>query len=1155
MPTWIIAEPSDGLKLLAKDDGVWLCADSPITPAGLLDLRQFHPRDRLGRLLPTLIPQLREMGIASAEDSGFRIGYRDFSNLKTDHDIDAFDRLAPWTPWILQLETEGSPGIENFRYSYRFFAGHQVVYPERLGCFVRRFEKVYQLDHQSYGLVEAIETFNALPSEQKSGGCAFIRFAEVKGLAEEIGADLDQFLLTEKVVVPSEIALDIIAEEEGRISFAPKIDGVPEDGMRRAFFAFDEVQEVYSLDDTDGGRIRVVLNEAQREVLRRMQRVRHLGGAQKAQVLRDPGCVFDGVAEGVRFGPRVEGIGDFPFVARPFLQRSSTGIFDDPESAGEPPERRTFSAGLTCEYADGSVEQVHFTSREQLHEFRHCVTTARESGAGVVEFHGKSILVDASLVRGLDELMTRVTPSVAASQEKAGDPRRYVLIYTNESQLEYEDKNTAPAAHCVRGSGLPESLKPETLKTHQRKGLEWLQRCFLRRRNGCLLADDMGLGKTLQVLSFLAWFIERGEIAPGSKNPDAAPWLPILIVTPLSLLENETWIDDMRKFFRADGEVFTPWIALHGNRLKEFRREAGVETVVGEPVLDTGRFSNYRLILTNYETVVNYQHSFAGMGEGWSVVVTDEAQEYKTPSTKVSHAMKSLAPRFRIACTGTPVETRLMDLWNIVDFLQPGRLLGSAQEFSKTYEQPFQAGETGTLTSVASRLKQRLRLGEEDAFVLRRDKGNTLPDLPAKHEHVLECDLSARQRDWHTDLVARARSGGPENHPFSLIDQLLKVYQHPMLVPRYEPLSHREAVEQCPKLKRVLDCLRDVRKKSEKALIFTRSLNMQQILASVIREEFKMDVDIINGATSRKGDTHNTRANRQEIVKRFRGTPGFSVLIVSPDVAGLGLTLVEANHVIHYGRWWNPAKESQATDRVYRIGQTRDVHVYYPIAKDPFGEFVTFDEKLDALIKRRRQMAAEFLAPMPTEDQLRKELWEEVMNDPNSSGAAQAITDDYVQTLPWDRFEALVAVLEEKRGSRVLLTPRAGDDKADVLALYGKELRLIQCKHTTWGASIDAEALAEVVTALDLYRNRYLRSVYHSHVLRPVVTTNGTFTSAARSHAKERDVELISHQELCVMLGRYACTPGEVEAMEARRLQSMCDLRAAIERLGRRKRS
>ena len=177
----------------------------------------------------------------------------------------------------------------------------------------------------------------------------------------------------------------------------------------------------------------------------------------------------------------------------------------------------------------------------------------------------------------------------------------------------------------------------------------------------------------------------------------------------------------------------------------------------------------------------------------------------------------------------------------------------------------------------------------------------------------------------------------------------MKVYQHPGLAPRYEPLDAVDAIQQCPKLAEVLNCLRNVRKHGEKALIFTRSLNMQDILKNALRAEFDLDVDIINGSTSRHGDTGSARQTRRTIVRRFRESQGFNVIVLSPDVAGVGLTLIEANHVIHYGRWWNPAKEAQATDRVYRIGQSRDVHVYYPIAKDPQGVFETFDEKLDAL--------------------------------------------------------------------------------------------------------------------------------------------------------------------------------------------------------------
>ena len=159
----------------------------------------------------TLAPHV---SLATANGPGFRIGYRDFSDLKTEHGIDAFEGVVAWVHWVLQLETTDSPGRDTFKYFYRFFAGAQAVYPERLGCFVRRLGNTYQLDRQTYGLVEAMETFNALPPELRTGGNAFIRFAEVKGLAEEVGAELDQFLLSEKVVVPSEIALDIIPEEE-----------------------------------------------------------------------------------------------------------------------------------------------------------------------------------------------------------------------------------------------------------------------------------------------------------------------------------------------------------------------------------------------------------------------------------------------------------------------------------------------------------------------------------------------------------------------------------------------------------------------------------------------------------------------------------------------------------------------------------------------------------------------------------------------------------------------------------------------------------------------------------------------------------------------------------------------------------------------------
>jgi hypothetical protein len=188
---------------------------------------------------------------------------------------------------------------------------------------------------------------------------------------------------------------------------------------------------------------------------------------------------------------------------------------------------------------------------------------------------------------------------------------------------------------------------------------------------------------------------------------------------------------------------------------------------------------------------------------------------------------------------------------------------------------------------------------------------------------------------------------------------------------------------------------------------------------------------------------------------------------------------------------------------------------------------------------------------MPSEEQMQEELLRDVLGDSANAGPVQRVTGDYLRTLPWDRFEALLALLEEKQGSRVFLTPRGGDDKADVVALHGQELRLIQCKHITWEGSIDADALAEIVMALDTYPSRYLASVRDKYNLHLTVVTNGTFTRAARSQARERDIELISQQELGTMLQRTSCTPGEIEAMEARRLASMHDLRIAIEQMAK----
>jgi len=264
---WPIVSISDDLRLYAERDGVWVRSLTRV-----LDIHQLpsdSSKSRLGRLIPTVIPQLVELGLATVENDGIGIDHKNFAALETHHGIDAFDGLVPWAPFAIEIETVGWPGGETFRYFYRFYSGKQIVNLERLGCFVRRGENIYRLDLQTFSLVEAIDVFNGLSLESKASRDAFIRFAEVKELAEGVGAQLDAFLTGERVIVPSRIGLDLIVESGGRITFAPKIDGAPQEALREAFLGNNNVDEVYALDDSKGGRVRVVLDETQREVLRR----------------------------------------------------------------------------------------------------------------------------------------------------------------------------------------------------------------------------------------------------------------------------------------------------------------------------------------------------------------------------------------------------------------------------------------------------------------------------------------------------------------------------------------------------------------------------------------------------------------------------------------------------------------------------------------------------------------------------------------------------------------------------------------------------------------------------------------------------------------------------------------------------------------------
>lgn len=1158
---WVIDRPWEGHEALAQPEGLTIRALR--APVDVQRLRDRRPTSRLGRLFPTLRPVLEESR-ALLESGGHILIPYDSVEILDSMGIDAFDDLVPWAPFALYIEGQQYLGSDAFRYRFGFFLGRERVALERRGWFVRRGDQIYRLDSQTFRTVEAMDEWNA-GGEHAGGALECLRsFAKVKGLARGVGAQLDSHLQSQNVIVPPKVGVDLVRETDGRISFVPRIRDVPESSFREDFLRAASPDGPYSVSDDNGQHYQVIFDDDLKEVVRRIWRVRHVGGSEASEILAKPASVFDGVLSHVDtdlsspdldltlYSERVIGRGPLPM--EPTRKPARTGVLDGDEVV------------IPFSFVDenGTPRAVE-TSLAELKELREDLNDAEAKGSPSVPFCGTFARIDATLKDAVEKVVGPSRPGNVVDREP---PDRIgsslgLQIKPNLAEVEYEDGSRQPIPIDTE-FGLPKALaQPDLLKAHQKEGFSWLFGTLRRGRAGCLLADDMGLGKTLQVLTFLAAAIERDTALDRSGRPDyrliaagqdseAPPWNPILIVAPVILLENQTWQSDMRRFFDGEGSVFLPWVDLRGPELKRLRRTAasGMEIRTGESHLDVERLREYRVVLTNYETVVNYQFSLAQVP--WSIVITDEAQEFKTPSTRVAHAIKALKSRFRVAATGTPVETSLEDVWSLFDFLEPSRdLLGSLEEFRKTWANPVSAELAEGRVANLEPLRQKLGVGPPHGRILRREKTDHV-SLPPKTEIVLECDLSDEQVQQHSVVFARARAGGKENHPLSLIHHLLLLTQHPLLHPTYSGAAPEALVSSCPKLARVLDELERIRGQREKALVFTRSIPMQQILHEVFLWRFGCDAGIINGRGGRTGEPSSSRNVRRETLDRFRRREGFDILILSPEVAGLGLTIVEANHVFHYGRWWNPAKELQATDRAYRIGQEKEVFVYYPVARDPRGRFRSFDQSLHELLARRKELAKEFLRPGADDGQLGDELARELLGGASPQATPlPTLKEADLGRMDGYGFEALVSAMERKRGHKTILTPTAGDEGVDVLALQQQVLWLFQCKHNASGSPVDREALDELRRGFEGWSARRL-SAARGLTIRLCLVTSGPVTGRLRREAQADGIDVRDGRVVRSLLEQLGVTEADCQEAGAGRAPTMRNVQDELASLLRR---
>jgi hypothetical protein len=440
-------------------------------------------------------------------------------------------------------------------------------------------------------------------------------------------------------------------------------------------------------------------------------------------------------------------------------------------------------------------------------------------------------------------------------------------------------RNRLKSFSGVKPTPLPAQVDAQ-MRPYQKAGYDFL--CHLARlKLGGVLADDMGLGKTLQTLAWLAWLREQGKRRR-----------PALVICPASVLHN--WERESRRF-TPDLKVL---VLESGAERHNLRRQIPEHDLI---------VTNYALLRRDLEALQKFE---------FRVIVLDEAQFIKNPTAQVTQSVKQLHSDLRLALTGTPLENRLLDLWSIVDFVQPG-YLGSQTRFTEVYE------PKGEDAAWAQKIARRQLASKVRPLMLRRLKRQVAKDLPDRIEIRRDCELGDEQRKLYLAELRRSRDkvlqtvaekgvAKSKIHVLAALTRLRQICCHPQLVGNDAASGKTETL---------FELLEPLLAEGQKVLLFSQFVQMLQILEKecALRQ---IPTHILTGETK----------SRQDVVNAFQNDPEASVFLLSLRAAGTGLNLTTASYVVLYDPWWNPAVEAQAIDRSHRIGQTRTVNAYRLIA-------------------------------------------------------------------------------------------------------------------------------------------------------------------------------------------------------------------------------
>lgn len=1005
-------------------------------------------------------------------------------------------------PYEIFIESDGVLSQNNFKFKYGFYdfsPNGNLLTATRNNAEIYVNNSTYLLTENQYKICEAIDEFNNLNESEKGNVINLQKLSEIKNLSVDSGSTLEYFLNHQELLIPEKIKLDI-EFKNGFLEISPTLENVNKVAFTNTFDKLPKIRDVYPITNNTGGTTRVVFSENQKSELSKIKINRKISNHQSIQeIVEHPELFFNEneVDFTIFYSDRVKEIGIYSPKYYPFAS----------------PYKSEWIPGILIKDKIHGEKRIYFKSIEKLNDFIEQKQKAINENKQTVEWEDIEIPITDADKFIYTALKQFENPKNPLRQEKITD-QEVLIIKENAEYTEYG--NNYELADNLKHNFYEISNLDRTisLMEHQKEGISWLQSLFKENFAGGLLADDMGLGKTLQLLYFIEW---HSQCHNDNK--------PYLIVAPVGLMEN--WENEYQKFFNPQ---HLPLLKMYGavSLTKEnnpFKNQQ-----------DALSLQSKRIILTNYETVRSYQISL-GLVD-FAIIALDEAQKIKTPGTQITNACKALKADFKIAMTGTPVENTLVDIWCLIDFAVPG-LLGNAKDFAKEYQKPLNNEETDIKT-----LTEKLR-NKIGGFIKRRLKSDVASDLPTKHDG----DNSRRpkvmppfQLERYKQEIEMANDSSlygieRRNQKLKSLWAIRDISDHPFLLDRQIlNFTSEELISNSSKLQTTIGILTEINSKSEKAIIFADRKETQKMLQKILYDTFGIFSSIINGDTATtKQIEGKSKLSRQQTVDRFQLKEGFNVIIMSPLAAGVGLNVTKANHVIHYSRHWNPAKEEQATDRAYRIGQKKDVFVYYPMAifpdemKDDSGNRIkSFDEILDTLLNNKKALASNTLFPTEQAEITPDELFGNIFETKNESKSTPLTMADMDKLNP-NLFEASIAALYKKQGFEIYLTPYSNDKGVDVVVQKNDENYLIQVKQTK--SIVGNDAIQEICTAKNYYEN-----IFHNN-FQLLTVTNNEYSSSAKILAQSNNIKLYNRLQLEELISVNSITIQEINKIESQRMK------------------